>query len=113
MMSYPLCRQTVTLYRKQGNEILRQVIHGCFYRYEDRLEENVRGLEFCRKFLLIVPGQTPLYLGDRVLEGEGPELTLSQWDSFLPATVPGLSQADYVAPGIWQGEVCHWEAGRK
>ena len=51
--------------------------------------------------------------GDRVLEGEGPVITADRWDTFLPAAVPGLSQLAYAAPWHWEGEIQHWEAGRK
>ena len=113
MFPYPMCEQTVTVYRKAGDTVERRVQTGCFYRFTDCLQEDDRGLRFTRKFLLIQPGDAPLYPGDRVLEGEGPVVTAQQWESFLPATVPGLSQAAYAAPWHWEGKIRHWEAGRK
>jgi hypothetical protein len=110
---YPVCHQTVTVYRKEGDTVIRRVAHGCYYRFEDHLTEDLQGLRFVRKFLLIQPGENPIYPGDRVIEGEGPVITARQWDTFVPAVVPGLSQAAYAAPWHWAGQVQHWEAGRK
>ena len=113
MVPYPMCDQTVTVYHRDGDNIVRRVVHGCYYRYEDRLTEDEQGLRFVRKFLLIQPGENAIYPGDRVIEGEGPLVDKRRWDAFLPATVPGLSQAAYAAPWHWEGKICHWEAGRK
>jgi hypothetical protein len=113
MFPYLICDQTVTVYRKTGGTVERRVRRGCYYHYEDCLREGDRGLQFQRKFLLIQPGDEPLRPGDRVMEGEGPEVRAEQWESFLPATVPGLSQAAYAAPWCWEGKIRHWEAGRK
>ena len=111
LMDYPLCDRTVTLYRRQRGGVERRVLHGCWYQWQDVLEQDRQGERFDRKFLLIQPGQTPLAVGDRVFDGIGPEVV--DWESFLPVSVPGLSQVAYAAPRYWQGEICHWEAGRK
>ena len=113
MLSYPLCNQTVTLYKRLPDGIERRVVKDCFYRFEDCLTEDVRGLGFRRKFTLVLPGDTPVAPGERVLEGIGPKVDLDRWEQFVPAVVPGLSEAEYAAPQTWQGEICHWEAGRK
>ena len=113
MLSYPLCDQTVTLYKKLPDAVERRVVQGCFYRYEDCLTEGLQGLGFTRKFTLVLPGDTKVSPGERVLEGVGPKLELQQWEQFIPACVPGLSEAQYAAPQKWQGKICHWEAGRR
>ena len=107
MLAYPLCDRTVTLYRQQDVQVIRQVLHGCFYRYEDVAEDD----RFVRKFLLIRPGAGELRPGDRVFDGIGPEEVV--WAEFLPVNVPGLSQAEYAAPHYFDGNIAHWEAGRK
>ena len=113
MFPYSMCDQTVTVYHKEGDTVARRVAHGCYYRFEDSLSEDVRGLQFRRKFLLIQPGQAQIFPGDRILEGEGPVIDESKWDRFLPSVVPGLSEAAYAAPWHWEGRICHYEAGRK
>ena len=113
MFPYPMCHQTVTVYHKEGDTVTRRVAHGCYYRFEDHLEETEVGLRFHRKFLLIQPGDTPISPGDRIIEGNGPKVTGENWDRFVPVRVPGLSQAAYAAPWHWEGKVQHYEAGRK
>ena len=110
---YPVCHQTVTVYRKEGGTVTRRVAYGCYYRFEDHLLEDAQGLRFVRKFLLIQPGKEKILPGDRIVEGIGPNVDVSQWDKFEPACVPGLSQVAYVAPWHWEGEIQHIEAGRK
>lgn len=107
MLCYPMCDQTVTLYRKEAEGVSRQVLEGCFYRYEDVVTED----RFARKFLLIHPGAVEIRPGDRVLDGIGPEQVV--WEKFLPICVPGLSQVEYAAPWYVDGRIVHWEAGRK
>lgn len=106
MPKYPLCEQTVTLYRREKGQIFRRVLEDCFYKYTDTVEND----RFVRKFLLVVPGAEALRPGDRVLEGIGPETV--NWEKFLPVNVPGLSQAEYAEPHCFLGTVHHWEAGR-
>jgi hypothetical protein len=110
---YPVCHQTVTVYRKNSDTVMRRVAHGCYYRFEDHLQEDAAGLRFVRKFLLIQPGNEVILPGDRILEGIGPTVDSAQWDKFVPACVPGLSQVAYAAPWHWEGKICHYEAGRK
>ena len=107
MFPYPLCDRTVTVYRNENGQVNRRVLTGCFYRYEDVLTED----RFTRKFLLIRPGAEAFRPGDRIFEGIGPEQV--DWERFLPVAVPGLSEAAYATPWHWQGEIAHWEAGRK
>ena len=106
-MTYPLCDQTVTVYRQEGDCVTRRVIENTFYSYEDKLEKS----RFSRHFLLILPGAEDIHPGDRVFDGIGPETVV--WNSFLPVTVPGLSQVQYVKPISVGGILCHREAGRR
>lgn len=111
-MQYPLCNQTVTLYRKTGEGVLRQVIPNCFYRWELLRQETDRGIWDDTRCLLVIPGDDPIpRVDDRIFQGVGPENV--DWETFLPVNVPGLSQLNYVAPQYWQGKHCHTEAGRK
>ena len=104
-MEYPLCDQTVTVYHMAGGEIFRQVIHGCYFQQQEKGTGPVE-----RPFLLVIPGDTlQVFPGDRVLPGEGPEVT--DWDAFLPATEPQLARIGWVKPCYWQGTLCHTEAG--
>ncbi len=104
-MEYPLCQQTVTLYRKDGT---RLVLEGCALQNQDRQYYNAHGRVHRRRFLLVVPGDRELKLGDRVLEGIGPEEV--DWKQFVPELVPGLVELGNVRKLLWEGQVTHWEA---
>ena len=107
MLVYPLCNQTVTLYRRVGDTVERRVLEGCFYHYEDVLTQE----RFARKFTLIHPGAEEIRPGDRVFDGVGPEQVV--WAEFLPVCVAGLSEVSYAKPWYLDGKIAHWEAGRK
>ena len=113
-LDYTMCCQPVTVYRKQGQSILRQVIHNCFLQWQDKLSFDAAGKQKDRSFLLIQPGKEQLvFPGDRIFDGIGPEITGEQWDTFLPVNVNGLVEAAYATAFRWQGSFCHTEAGRK
>lgn len=113
MLTYPFCDTTVTVYHKDSTGIHRTVAQG-FYRWEDSVRETDGVAHFARKFLLILPGSSQqVFPGDRVIAGEGPEISPAEWESFVPSLVPGLSQAAYATPWYWEGVIAHTEAGRK
>lgn len=113
-MIYPLCCQTVTVYRRQGQSVLRQVFDNCYYEWQDCLREEEEGIRMERKFLLVIPGDIQgIFVGDRILEGEGPEIIAAEWADFIPVKVSGLSEAAYAVCRRVDGNICHTEAGRK
>lgn len=108
MLDYSLCCQTVTVYRKRGSIVSRQVLENAFYSYRDRLVGQSPDSRMERLFTLILK-DADVQVGDRVYDGVGPEIDPAGWAGFIPACVPGLSQVQYVTN--WKG--CHLEAGRK
>lgn len=111
---YRFCTQTVTVYRKTPEGILRQEIPGCWLQMQDSTGFSGLGNRQERKFLLVQPGQRQLvFAGDRIYAGVGPVVTQQQWPSFLPEQVEGLAVAEYAAAYFWQDRFCHAEAGRK
>ena len=110
-MEYPLCEQTVTVYRLREGSVQRQVFSGCYFCRENRVAADSLGLVCKDSFRLILPGENAIYPGDRILEGVGPAVTKSQWQDFTPENVPGLVVAQYAKAFCWQGKVCHTEAG--
>lgn len=113
LLDYSLCSQTVTLYRLQGDAVLRQVLEGCYYSHTTRETVDEQGRRQQVSCLLIVPGGWEIRLGDRVMEGIGPEVTPQQWHLFTPVNVPTLAQIGYVRPCFLEGSLCHTEAGEK
>ncbi len=111
-LDYSLCDKTVTLYRKQGDQVFRQVVDGCSYVWQQEQTAGEYGIRKHTSFSLIIPGdKTPVYPGDRVLEGVGPEQV--DWTAFIPEAVWGLGEVAYVKNICWNGKVCHVEAGRR
>lgn len=112
-LDYSLCNQTVTLYRCRGGKIDRQVRNDAFYVWQVGTVADELGTRQETLCTLILPGDPSLRPGDRVYDGIGPEITESQWPHFLPVSIPGLGEINYVRPCRWQGRICHTEAGRK
>lgn len=113
-LDYSLCQQTVTVYRKQTDGIYRQVVENCFFRLERHRKVDALGCRGEKTLLLIVPGDTRcVFPGDRVMEGVGPEVSAEAWSQFVPALVEGLAQVSYATPFVWEGRLCHVEAGGK
>ncbi len=113
-MTYPLCHQTVTVYRRAGESISRLVVEGCAYQWQDCRVEDELGAHLERRFLLILPGdRQQVFPGDRIYDGIGPEITAADWADFIPVNVPTLSEVAYAKPWYLDGQLCHVEAGRK
>ena len=111
---YSLCDQTVTIYRKEGKTVSRQILKNCYLEYNTRVDTDEYGRQLERRFLLILPGsEQKLQVDDRIYAGQGPEVTAEQWAGFIPVNVEKLMQVQYVQPCYWNGQLCHTEAGRK
>lgn len=111
-MDYSLCSQTVTVYRRSGGEISRQVAENCYLSRQLSTPAVSYGKSMEKKFLLIIPGDAlPLQPGDRIFDGIGPERV--DWSSFVPAAIPQLYEAAFVKPCCWEGQIVHWEAGNR
>lgn len=110
-LDYSLCNQTVTLYRRRGDTVTRQVVENAYYAYRLRQVSDQLGTRQETAFQLIIPGLADVQPGDRVYDGIGPETV--DWHSFVPVCVAGLAQVEYAQPCYWQGAVCHTQAGRR
>ena len=110
-LDYSLCNQTVTLYRKEGNGVKRQVLTDCHLSASVSTPTERYGKSLEKKFRLIIPGDRPVYCGDRIYAGIGPEV--ADWHSFVPAAVPMLYEVSTAKPCYWEGEITHWEVGNR
>lgn len=108
-----LCNQTVTVYRKEGDKYARKVYSKAFLDFKKTQSVDKVGSTEANSFLLVVPGSSQaVFVGDKVLLGEGPEITTrEEWASFIPTKVNGLVVVDYVDPKYWGGQMVHTEAG--
>lgn len=113
-MDYPMCCQTVTVYRKTPAGILRTELSGCYLQWEDAVSYDRLGGQRERKFLLVQPGECQqVFPDDRVMEGVGPEIAPGEWPQFVPELVEKLGEVAYAKAYRLQGRFCHTEAGRK
>ena len=108
-----LCRQTVTVYRKEGDKYARKVYSKAFLDFKKTQSVDKTGSTEANSFLLVVPGASQaVFIDDKVLLGEGPEIsTREEWAKFIPANVEGLVVVKYVDPKYWGGQMVHTEAG--
>lgn len=113
-LSYALCRQTVTVYHFDGKQgYTRRVFRRAFLDFKKTQSVDKTGSREANAFLLVIPGgEQAVFVGDKVLAGEGPEVsTREEWAALIPAKVPGLAVVQYVDPKFWDGELTHVEAG--
>ena len=111
---YRLCDQTVTVYHREGaDQITRTVLSRAFLDNRKNYNVDRTGSSEANSFLLVVPGSdVPVHVGDKVMRGEGPEVTTdAQWRELIPTKVPDLVVVKYVDPKWYRGEHVHTEAG--
>lgn len=113
-LDYTLCNQTVTVYHQtQPGVYVRTVYPHAFLDFRKNRNVDKTGSSESNSFLLVLPGaDVSIYVGDKVLLGNGPEITTrEQWAAFIPSKVTGLVVIKYVDPKYWNGAQCHVEAG--
>lgn len=110
--------QTVTLYHWQEGGVRRTVLRGVFWQRGRRMVPETGGARTGSMLLLVIPAAAGDYgqdytlePGDRVFEGEGPDLTAADWPAFVPAANPRVAVVEYVTPFTRRGRLHHVEAG--
>ena len=112
-VDYSLCDQTVTVYHKDGDKYTQTVHDRAFLDFRKTLTTDKTGSKESNSFLLVIPGDTQaVFVGDKVLLGEGAEIrSREEWAALVPVKVPGLVVVDYVDVKYWRGQIVHTEAG--
>ena len=112
-VNYSLCDQTVTVYHNDGDKYTRTVYDRAFLDFRKTLTTDKTGSKESNSFLLVIPGsEQAAFVGDKVILGEGPEITTAKdWTAFVPVKVPGLVVVGYVDVKYWRGQIVHTEAG--
>ena len=112
---YDLCDQTVTVYHKtDGKEEYARKVYSCAFLDRKKTQSvDKTGSKDANSFLLVIPGnEQSVFVGDKVFEGVGPEITTSdEWRKFIPSTTPELVVVSYADPKRWNGIIVHTEAG--
>nr|DAZ64038.1 MAG TPA: hypothetical protein [Caudoviricetes sp.] len=113
-VDYRLCTQTVTIYHKSGDTYTHKIVEGgAFLDFKKTQSVDKTGSSEANSFLLVVPGsEQAVFVGDKVLLGEGAEIsTREDWAALIPVKVPGLVVVSYADPKYWNGQIVHTEAG--
>ena len=112
-VDYRMCNQTVTVYRKEGDQYTRTVYDRAFLDHKKTQTVDKTGSKEANSFLLVIPGAVQsVFVGDKVYDGVGPEIADREaWAAFIPAKVPGLVVVSYVDAKKWNGTIVHTEAG--
>lgn len=112
-IDYRMCKQTVTVYHKDGDSYTRTVYEQTFMDFRKNQTMDKTGSKESNSFLLVIPGDSQMvFVGDKVMLGEGPEVsTREAWAALIPATTSGLVVVKYVDPKYWGTQMVHVEAG--
>lgn len=112
-VDYRLCNQTVTVYHHDGDTYTRTVYRSAFLDFKKTQTVDKTGSKEANSFLLVIPGDSQaVFVGDKVLLGDGPEIDSREaWAAFIPSKVPGLVVVSYADPKYWDGKIVHTEAG--
>ena len=112
-VDYRMCRQTVTVYHKEGDSFTTTVHEKAFLDFRKNQTVDKTGSREANAFLLVIPcGEQVVFVGDKVMLGEGPEVTTqAEWNALIPATTPGLAVVKYADPKYWGTQMVHVEAG--
>ena len=108
-----LCRQTVTVYHREGEAYTRTVYAKAFLDHKKTQTIDKTGSREANTFLLVIPGShQTVFVDDKVYDGIGPDITTAeQWREFVPVKVPGLVVVKYADCKKWGDTVVHTEAG--
>lgn len=108
-----MCRQTVTVYRKKGEEYTRTVYSKAFLDRKKTVSVDKTGSKEANSFLLVIPGTVQtVFAEDKVYVGIGPEIADSAaWAIFIPSKDPNVVVVKYADPKQWNGQIVHTEAG--
>lgn len=110
---YRLCDRTVTVYHREGPDQITRTVHPrAFLDSQKVVNVNKTGAAESNGFLLVIPGDAGVRVGDKVVPGEGPEVaTDAQWRDLVPTKVAGCVVVRQVDEKWYRGELVHVEAG--
>jgi hypothetical protein len=107
-----LCKQTVTIYHKDGDTITRKIYDKAFLDFKKTVSVDKLGTSEATSFLLVIPGgEQAVFPQDKVLMGTGPGVDEVEWGKFIPSKVTGLGVVSFADVKNWNGQIVHTEAG--
>ena len=110
---YRLCDRVVTVYHREGPDRITRTVHPRAFLDSQKVMSVARtGSAEANGFLLVIPGDAGVCVGDKVVPGEGPEVTTDeQWRDLIPTKVAGCVVVKQVDVKWYRGELVHTEAG--
>lgn len=108
-----LCDRAVTVYHRDASGAITRTVHPRAFVDRDKgLNVSKTGSSEATGFLVVIPGGAQACeVGDKICEGEGPEVsTDAEWRALIPSKVPGLVVVKHVDAKPWAGGIAHTEA---
>jgi hypothetical protein len=112
-VDYSKCNQTVTIYHDAGGAYSKQIVKNAFLDFRKTQNIDKTGSSEANSFLLVIPcAEQSVFVGDKVLLGEGADVTTREaWAALVPSRTANLVVVKYVDPKYWRGAMVHVEAG--
>ena len=111
---YSLCKQAVTVYRFEDNEVTSAYFPKAYFEFTETQKVDKVGSNEEDVFLLVIPGsEIACKVGDKVLLGQGEQPSgdhAAFWRSLIPTKVDNLGVVRKVSARWWNGEIVHTEA---
>ena len=100
--------EVITIYRKHDGRVERIVAENCHMETKVEQKKTVMGEGEQQVCSFFIPGAAPVFPGDLVVAGIGPEV---YDDSQLNGdTIPGLVELTFTKPCFCHGKLHHTEA---
>lgn len=113
IQDYSLCRQTVTVYHKDGENVTRSMFDRAYFDFQEEQTVDERGSAEKNTFLLVIPGsECPCAVGDKIMLGIGEDVPAdvkTWWRELIPTKRQDLVIVRKVSPKFWDGEIVHYE----
>lgn len=99
----------VTLYHLNEDKTITRTAANGFMDYRKNKNVDKTGSTQVNSFLLLLPPEYQVSVGDKVYFGNGPKEI--DWAQFIPIKVPGLVVVRYIDPKYWGEKLHHTEVG--
>ena len=112
IIDYCFCNQTVTLYSYANGTVTRTVHSNAYHERTEKQVVDERGARVENEYLIIIPGNVSVSVGDRVYLGTGDAVgndAAAFWRGFIPAKNDNVVVVRKVSYRHWQGQVTHVE----
>lgn len=112
-LDFSMCNQKVSVFHREPDGQITKTVHERAFLDQKKVRSvDKTGSKDALSFLLVIPGDAKVFVGDKVVLGDEVEAeTDKDWVSLIPAKVSGLCVVSYVDTKFYNGVVSHVEAG--